>query len=52
MFAVFPCLTCAVASTPIEFVTGVTFTPEQSRDVVAAAIDADVSEETLVYVCR
>lgn len=42
--------TCAVASTSIKFIAGTAFTPEQSRDVVAASIDTDVGEGTFIYV--
>lgn len=45
-------LTCAVASTPVQFVTNVTFTSKKSWNILAASIDTDVSKGTFVYVCK
>lgn len=45
-------LTCAVASTPVQFITKVTFASKQSWHIQAASIDTDVSKGTFVYVCK
>lgn len=45
-------LTCAVAATPIQFITSATFTSKKSWHVQTASIDTDVSEGTFVYVCK
>lgn len=45
-------LTCAVATTPVQFITNVTFTSKKSRDILAASIDTDVSKGTFIYVCK
>lgn len=41
---------CAVASTPVQFITNVTITSKKSWDVLATSIDTDVSKGTFVYV--
>lgn len=45
-------LTCAVASTSVQFITNATFTSEKSRDILALSVDTDVSKGTFVYVCE
>lgn len=41
---------CAVASTPVQFITTVTFTSEKAWDILATSIDTDVRKGTFVYV--
>lgn len=45
-------LTCAVASTPVQFITRATFASKKSWDIPAASIDTDVSKGTFVYVWK
>lgn len=45
-------LTCAVASTPVQLIPNITFTSEQTRDVLATSTDTDVSKCAFVYICK
>ena len=45
-------LTCAVASTPVQFITNVTLASKKSWHIQAASIDTDVSKGTFIYVCK
>lgn len=41
---------CAVASTPVKFITDVTFTSEKSWNIPAMSVDTDTSEGTFINV--
>ena len=44
-------VTCAVASTPIQFIARVAFTSEQPWNVSAPSVDADVGKRTFIDIC-
>lgn len=41
---------CAVPSTPVQLIPNITFTSEQTRDVLATSTDTDVSKCAFVYI--